>query len=323
MGLNANKQRQVQKQMRGFFAVRFVHSGEGFYEEGTVLDLHGGPTWTWTPIRPSNLRLGVSSSMTSDMMWPLRMWMRRLPRMMKVVLVPVVGVDEGFEFVGGAEVGDDGGAGGIDVGDLAAHGEEGAAALFVVLAGVFVGAVDVGLVTAEEPLGAGDLDTAVVDAGVAVVGDTEFCFEFEVFRRAAAPDEEAVLLEEIVRGNFADEDVVFDAPVLRVAVPVFEGAVEDGLEAVVGVDEWVRVGLGAGRWCEGVGLDGGLAGGGEGDGKGEGGEGDRAHRVSSRDWVFGCPSCVSRGRDVGCAAMLAKNLTGQGGWVGFGRSPRL
>ena len=82
--------------------------------------------------------------------------------------------------------------------DLAAHGEEGAAALFVVLAGVFVGAVDVGLVAAEEPLGAGDFDAAVVDAGVAVVGDAEFGFELEVLGRAAAPDEEAVLLEEIV-----------------------------------------------------------------------------------------------------------------------------
>jgi len=78
------------------------------------------------------------------------------------------------------------------------------------------------------------------------------------------------------------------------------------LEAVVGVDEWVRVGLRAGRRGEGIGLDGGLAGGGKGDGKGEGGEGDRAHQGSSRDWAVGCHSCVSRGayRNVGCAAMV-------------------
>ncbi len=148
------------------------------------------------------------------------------------------------------------GAVGVDVGDLAAHGEEGAAALFVVLAGVFVGAIDVGLVAAEEPFGAGDLDAAVVDAGVAVIGDAELGFEFEVFRCASAPDEEAVLLEEVGGSDFADEDVVFDAPVLRVAVPVFESAVEDGLEAFVGVGERVRVDLRAGRWGEGIGLNG-------------------------------------------------------------------
>jgi hypothetical protein len=144
------------------------------------------------------------------------------------------------------------------VGDLAAHGEEGAAPLLVVLTGVFAGAVDVGLVAAEEPLGAGNLDAAVVDAGVAVVGDAEFGFELKVSGRAAAPDEEAVLLEEIVRSDFADEDVVFDAPVLRVAIPVFQSAVEDRLEAFVGVVEGVRVDLRAGWRGEGVGLGGSL-----------------------------------------------------------------
>jgi hypothetical protein len=149
----------------------------------------------------------------------------------EVVPVPVVGMDEGLEVVRGAEGGDDGRAfAGGNVGDLAAHGKEGAAALLVVLAGVLVGTVDVGLVAAEEPFGSGNLDAAVVDAGVALVGDAEVDLEFEVFGRAAAPDEEAVLLEEIVRGDFADEDFVFDAPVLGVTIPVFEGAVEDGLE---------------------------------------------------------------------------------------------
>jgi hypothetical protein len=122
----------------------------------------------------------------------------------ELVLVPVVRVDEGFEVVWGAEVGDDGGSfAGGDVSDLTAQGEDGAAALLVVLTGVFAGAVDIGLVAAEEPLGAGDLDAAVVDAGVAVIGDAEFGLELEVYGRAAAPDEEAVLLEEIVGGDFA------------------------------------------------------------------------------------------------------------------------
>ncbi len=71
--------------------------------------------------------------------------------------------------------------------DLAAHGEEGAAALFVVLAGVFVRAVDVGLVTAEEPFGAGYLNAAVVDTAVALGGDAELGFEFEVFGRGSPP----------------------------------------------------------------------------------------------------------------------------------------
>ena len=101
------------------------------------------------------------------------------------------------------------GPAGVDVRDLAAHGEEGAAPLLVVLAGVFVGSVDVGLVTAKEPLGSGDFDAAVIDARVAVIGDAEFGFEFEVFRCASAPDKEAVLLEEIVRRYFADENVRF------------------------------------------------------------------------------------------------------------------
>ena len=181
----------------------------------------------------------------------------------EVVLIPVVGVDEGFQFVGGAEVGDDSGAGGVDVGDLAAHGEEGAATFLIVLTGVFVGAVNVGLVAAEKPLGVGDFDAAVVDAGVAVIGDAEFGFELEVLGCLAAVDEETVLLEEIVEGDFANEDVVFNAPVLGIAVPVFEGAIEDGLEIFVGVGEWVRVGLRGSRWCEGIGLRGGLSQGGE------------------------------------------------------------
>jgi hypothetical protein len=142
------------------------------------------------------------------------------------------------------------------VSDLTAQGEEGAAALLVVLTGVLVGAVDVSLVAAQEPLGAGDLDAAVVDAGVAVIGDAEFGLELEVYGRAAAPDEEAVLLEEIVGGDFADEDVVFDAPILRIAVLVFQTAVEDGLEAFVGVGERVWVDLRAGWWGEGEGWTG-------------------------------------------------------------------
>ena len=92
-----------------------------------------------------------------------------------------------------------------------------------------------------------------------MAGDAEVGLELEVFGCAAAPDEEAVLLEEIVGGYFADEDVVFDAPVLGVTVPVFEGAVEDGLKAFVGVGEGVWVDLRARRRREGVGLDGGLS----------------------------------------------------------------
>ena len=74
------------------------------------------------------------------------------------------------------------------MGDLAAHGEEGAAPLLVVLACVFVGSVDVCLIAAKEPLGAGDFDATVIDARVAVFGDAKFDFEFEVFRRTSAPN---------------------------------------------------------------------------------------------------------------------------------------
>ena len=176
----------------------------------------------------------------------------------EVVLVPIVGVDESFEFVWRAEAGDGGRAVGVDAGDLSAHGEKSAATFLIVLASVFICAIDVSLIAAEEPFCAGYLDAAVVDASVAVIRDAEFCFEFEVFRRASTPDEEAVLLEEIVGCNFADKDIVFDAPVLRVTVPVLEGAVEDGLKAFVGVDERMRIDLRAGWWCKWIRLDRGL-----------------------------------------------------------------
>ncbi len=127
----------------------------------------GGPTWTCTPSEACELAVGcvVVDDLGHDV--SVEYVDEQVAANDEVVLVTVVGANEGFEVVGGAEVGDDGGPGGVDAGDLTAQGEEGAATFFVVLAGVFVGTVDVGLVAAEEPLCIGDLDAAVVDAGIA------------------------------------------------------------------------------------------------------------------------------------------------------------
>src|SRR5262249_7300877 len=43
----------------------------------------GGPTWTCTPNRPSNLRCSGSSSTTTLMTWPFSMWTIVLPRTMR------------------------------------------------------------------------------------------------------------------------------------------------------------------------------------------------------------------------------------------------
>src|SRR5262249_960737 len=116
---------------------------------------------------------------------------------------------------------------------LAGVGQDAAAALLVEHA-VVVGAVGhhVALVAGDDPLPqVGALGTAVVDAAVAAGADLHLHAQLEVLRLAAAPDEEAVVLEGAVRG--AGQAAVLDPPVPGAALPAGEvAAVEDRLEAL-------------------------------------------------------------------------------------------
>jgi hypothetical protein len=129
--------------------------------------------------------------------------------------------------------------------DLAAGGKKRTCALLVVLAGVFVLAVDVRLIAAHRPFQIGQLDASIVDAAVAAIGDAVLDFQFEVAGHASAPDNERVALEEGLRGHLADEAPVFDSPIHGIAVPILEClAIEDRLEALlVGGVGGNRIGL--------------------------------------------------------------------------------
>lgn len=90
----------------------------------------------------------------------------------QVILVPIVGLDESLEIVGAAEASDDcSAATRHDMGDGAAYGKKRAPALLVILPGEFIFAIDVRLIAAQQPLGTGNLDAAIVDAAVAMIGD--------------------------------------------------------------------------------------------------------------------------------------------------------
>lgn len=155
-----------------------------------------------------------------------------------VELVPAVDVDVALELVAILELADDAGVlAGFGEGDLTAEGHDAAAAFFIEHAGVGVDEVHVGLIALEDPLADfGQLDAAVLDAAVGVV-HAEFELELKVLGLAAAVDEEGVALERVFLGALADDGVVFDAPDLRVAVPVVEGAIEDGHKSGFVVDD--------------------------------------------------------------------------------------
>src|SRR5262245_47108134 len=140
-----------------------------------------------------------------------------------------------FEFLDGEFVDDPGLAFGVDDHLLSGVGEDAAAALFVEHA-VVVWPVgnDVALIAGDDPLAeVGAVLAAIVEAAIAAGSDFDLDAELEVLERAAAPDNEAVVLERAVRD--AGETALLDAPVFGAAFPAGEvAAVEDGLEAV----EW-------------------------------------------------------------------------------------
>src|SRR5262249_52995974 len=84
-------------------------------------------------------------------------------------------------------------------------------------------------------------DAADLDAAVGRV-HPELAFQLEVFRFAAAPDDESVLHHLPLGCALADDRAPLGAPELRIAVPAFERrAVEDRFEARV-ITEHERIG---------------------------------------------------------------------------------
>src|ERR1039457_4835414 len=150
----------------------------------------------------------------------------------QVEVVPILAFDQLFQLLAIANGADDRGLLPLaDIGELAAHGEKAAAALFVYLAGVALLAVHIGLVALHGELDVGEFDAAELDAAVEA-GQLELELQFEIGRTAAPPDEERVLDGLLVGGSQADDGAVFDAPELRIAFPSGQRlAIEDGLVA--------------------------------------------------------------------------------------------
>ena len=162
-------------------------------------------------------------------------------------LVPVVGLDHGFQFVGALlQVADDFRPAAIrDVDGLASHGQESASAFLVDLSGELIREIDVGLIALHHPLADGaarrQLDAADLDATVRGI-HPELHLQLEVGRLAAAPDQKGVLLERILVGTLANDLAVLRAPERRITVPAFQArTVEDRLEPGV-IPEDERVG---------------------------------------------------------------------------------
>ena len=77
-----------------------------------------------------------------------------------------------------------------DIGELPAHRQEAAAALFVDLAGVLLLRVDIGLVALQHPLDVRQFDAAVLNAAVRYrAGQLVLQLQLEIGRVAVAPDD--------------------------------------------------------------------------------------------------------------------------------------
>src|ERR1039457_5591521 len=148
----------------------------------------------------------------------------------EVKIVPILALDQLLQLLAIAHRADERGFFALaDIGELAAHGEKPAPALFVDLAGVLLLAIHVGLVALHGELDIGEFDAANLDAAIEA-GEFELELQFEIRRTAAAPDEEGVLDGLPVGGGLSDDGAVFHAPEMRIAFPAGEGfAVDDGL----------------------------------------------------------------------------------------------
>ena len=135
--------------------------------EVAVFDLHRRPDVHLDADQAVEAAIGRVVVDDQLITWPFSMWISVLPRMMRwysfqssflmkdcnASRSPSDAIMSAF-FPGALR-------------HLAAQGEKGAAALFVILAGVAILAVDIGLVAAHHPLLSGHLDAAIVDAAVA------------------------------------------------------------------------------------------------------------------------------------------------------------
>ena len=110
-----------------------------------------------------------------------------------------------------------------DTHDLTRSREKAAAPLFIDLARVGVGRVDVRLIAPHHPAaGVGQERAAELNAAVAggVGGaDPVLQLQLEVLGRAASPDDECVRLEGPFGGGFAHDRLIGDAPERGIAVP--------------------------------------------------------------------------------------------------------
>ncbi len=95
--------------LAGFVVLLAGVSGEWFEKDAAVFDLHGRADVDLDADEAFELAVGgvVVDDLGHDV--AVEDVDEDVAADDEVVLVPVVGVDEGFEFVGGAEVGDDGG----------------------------------------------------------------------------------------------------------------------------------------------------------------------------------------------------------------------
>ena len=184
----------------------------------------GGPTCTCMPINPSSLRFGASSSTVMLIKRPLRMCVAMLPRAMMCAAFQS-DCRNARQLVRRRERREhDRRPAANHVRHLAAHGEKQPSLLFVVVAVVPLAAVEIELITLHRELvfgrhRIGHDDAAIVDAAVARFGDAIVELQLEVGRRAAAPDDERVALDDRRGSDLADEHAVLCAPVRRCSLP--------------------------------------------------------------------------------------------------------
>lgn len=116
---------------------------------------------------------------------------------------------------------------------LLAGVRQNAAAAFFIEHAVVVGAIGdhVALIAGDDPVAeVGPVCAAIVDAAVAAGRDFHLKAEVEILKRAAAPDDKAVVFERAI--GDAGEATVFDGPIVGTAFPVGEFlAVENRTEA--------------------------------------------------------------------------------------------
>src|SRR5262245_28724850 len=202
--------------------------GQVLEEEIAILDFHGGP----------DVDLDSENSFESAALFVevdgFGRWMAVDPVLMVIAahkdaeVVPLAGLEiSHWEVVNNPRL-----PFAVDDHFFAGVGEDAPSTLLVEHAVVVCSVRDhVALIAGDNAIAEiGAVLAAIVDAAVATRGDFDLHAELEVFQLAAAPDDEAVVLQRAV--GDAGEAAVFNAPIVWAAFPVGEvTAVEDGAEA--------------------------------------------------------------------------------------------